>query len=117
MRAAFWSRLALEIYADTGASWDARRVRGRLRKRGVRRSLAPVERPDTGGRALTDSELEVVGLVSQGLTNRDVRPSYLSPEVPPAVGAWKAGGTFPSSTRLGWLPAWAGREARRLCLA
>jgi DNA-binding CsgD family transcriptional regulator len=71
---------AFEIYADTGASWDARRVRHRLRELGVRRRLTSVERPETGWAALTDSELAVVGLVVQGLTNRETADRlYVSP--------------------------------------
>ena len=63
---------ALVIYAETGASWDAGRVRGRLRAQGVRRRLAPRERPETGWAAMTDSELTVARLVAQGLSNREV---------------------------------------------
>jgi MYXO-CTERM domain-containing protein len=54
-----------------GATWDARRVRGRLRAQGVRRRLVATERPDKGWAALTESELTVVRLVAEGLTNRD----------------------------------------------
>jgi DNA-binding CsgD family transcriptional regulator len=54
-----------------GATWDARRVRGRLRVLGVRRRFVSAERPASGWAALTDSELEVVRLVAGGLTNRD----------------------------------------------
>jgi DNA-binding NarL/FixJ family response regulator len=62
---------ALVLYADAGATWDARRVRGRLRAQGVRRRLVATERPDKGWAALTESELTVVRLVAEGLTNRD----------------------------------------------
>jgi DNA-binding CsgD family transcriptional regulator len=62
---------ALELYRTAGATWDARRVRGRLRVLGVRRRFVSAERPASGWAALTDSELEVVRLVAGGLTNRD----------------------------------------------
>jgi DNA-binding CsgD family transcriptional regulator len=62
---------ALEIYAQLGASWDAGRVRRRLRSLGVRRRLPAVPAERNGWAALTDSELAVVGLVVQGMTNRE----------------------------------------------
>jgi DNA-binding CsgD family transcriptional regulator len=63
---------ALELYAQTGAAWDAGRVRGRLRTLGVRRRLVAAQRPGMGWAAMTDSELAVARLVAQGLTNREV---------------------------------------------
>jgi DNA-binding CsgD family transcriptional regulator len=63
---------ALVLYAEAGATWDAARVRGRLRDHGVRRRLVPRERAETGWAAMTDSELAVARLVAQGLTNREV---------------------------------------------
>jgi DNA-binding CsgD family transcriptional regulator len=63
---------ALEIYARLGASWDAARVRRRLRSLGVRRRLPATPTARSGWAALTDSELAVVGLVVQGMTNREV---------------------------------------------
>ncbi len=63
---------ALALYAGAGASWDAGRVRQRLRSLGVRRRVVPTQRPDTGWAAMTDSELAVARLVAQGLTNREV---------------------------------------------
>jgi DNA-binding CsgD family transcriptional regulator len=63
---------ALALYTELGATWDARRVRGRLRELGVRRRLVAAE-PETGGwAALTTSELTVARLVADGLTNREV---------------------------------------------
>jgi DNA-binding CsgD family transcriptional regulator len=62
---------ALVLYTDAGAGWDARRVRARLRLSGVRRRLVAAERPVQGWGSLTDSELAVVGLVADGLTNRE----------------------------------------------
>jgi DNA-binding CsgD family transcriptional regulator len=62
---------ALVGYSEAGASWDAGRVRGRLRANGVRRRLVTSTRPNTGWAALTDSELSVVSLITTGLTNRE----------------------------------------------
>ncbi|MCU1664373.1 MAG: hypothetical protein JWR58_4438 [Pseudonocardia sp.] len=62
---------ALVRYTETGATWDAGRVRGRLRANGVRRRLVTSPRPTAGWAALTDSELAVVRLIAQGLTNRE----------------------------------------------
>lgn len=70
---------ALETYARIGASWDAARVRGRLRQLGVRRRLATTTRPRQGWAGLTESELNVVRLVARGLTNREAAERlYLS---------------------------------------
>jgi DNA-binding CsgD family transcriptional regulator len=63
---------ALVLYAEAGASWDASRVRSRLRDHGVRRRLVARERAATGWEAMTDSELAVARLVAEGLTNREV---------------------------------------------
>jgi DNA-binding CsgD family transcriptional regulator len=72
--------LALVVYAAGEAGWDAGRVRSRLREHGVRRRLAPRERPETGWPALTDTELAVARLVVQGLTNRAVAEQlFVSP--------------------------------------
>lgn len=71
---------ALETYARLGASWDAGRVRKRLRDVGVRRRLVTAERPARGWGALTASELEVVRRVAAGLTNRQVAEQlFVSP--------------------------------------
>jgi DNA-binding CsgD family transcriptional regulator len=63
---------ALTVYAEAGATWDAGRVRSRLRTQGVRRRLVSARRPETGWGAMTDSELAVSRLVAQGMTNREV---------------------------------------------
>ncbi len=63
---------ALELYYRAGASWDAARVRQRLRALGVRRRLAGMAPPRTGWPGLTECELEVVRQVARGLTNRQV---------------------------------------------
>jgi DNA-binding CsgD family transcriptional regulator len=71
---------ALELYAETRASRDETRVRRRLRELGVRRRLASAKRPETGWEGLTESELAVVRLVAEGMTNRQVaRQLYVSP--------------------------------------
>ncbi len=63
---------ALESYASCGATWDARRVRQRLRALGVRRRLATTDRPDDGWGALTPTETQVAQLIGEGLTNKAV---------------------------------------------
>jgi DNA-binding CsgD family transcriptional regulator/tetratricopeptide (TPR) repeat protein len=71
---------SLALYSGLGASWDARRVRSRLRELGVRRRLVAAEPVTHGWAALTTSELAVVRLVADGLTNREVAESlFLSP--------------------------------------
>jgi DNA-binding CsgD family transcriptional regulator len=71
---------ALVLYAEAGATWDAGRVRGRLREHGVRRRLVARERAETGWAAMTDSELAVARLVAEGLTNREVAEQlFVSP--------------------------------------
>jgi DNA-binding CsgD family transcriptional regulator len=74
-----WLNEALELYAGMGATWDAARVRGRLRQLGVRRNLQPA-RSAEGWAGLTDSELAVVRLVAAGQTNRQIAAQlFLSP--------------------------------------
>jgi len=63
---------ALDVYTEIGATWDARRVRSRLRDLGVRRRLVPIEPETTGWAAMTAAELGVAQLVADGLTNREV---------------------------------------------
>jgi len=71
---------ALVIYADCGARWDLARVRRRLRQLGVQRRLPAERRPTQGWAALTESELAVVRLVTEGFTNREVAERlYVSP--------------------------------------
>jgi DNA-binding CsgD family transcriptional regulator len=71
---------ALELYARAGASWDAGRVRRRLRALGIRHRLAPAAPPRPGWSGLTASELDVARLVAQGLTNRQTAERlFLSP--------------------------------------
>ncbi len=71
---------ALVLYAEAGATWDAGRVRGRLRTHGVRRRLVARERAEKGWASMTDSELAVARRVAQGLTNREVAEQlFVSP--------------------------------------
>jgi DNA-binding CsgD family transcriptional regulator len=71
---------ALSIYARAGATWDAGRVRQRLRPLGVRRRLVSAQRPERGWSAMTDSETAVARLVAEGLTNREVAERlFISP--------------------------------------
>ena len=71
---------ALQIYSKTGATWDASRVRRRLRELGVRRRLVKSVRPTSGWPGLTDAEVAVVRLVAEGLTNRVVAERlFISP--------------------------------------
>jgi DNA-binding CsgD family transcriptional regulator/tetratricopeptide (TPR) repeat protein len=62
----------LTLHTELGATWDARRVRSRLRELGVRRRLIAAEPETNGWAALTTSELTVARLVAEGLTNREV---------------------------------------------
>jgi DNA-binding CsgD family transcriptional regulator len=71
---------SLALHTEIGAIWDAGRVRGRLRELGVRRRLATPEPAADGWDALTPSELSVVRLVAEGLTNREAADRlFLSP--------------------------------------
>jgi DNA-binding CsgD family transcriptional regulator len=62
----------LALYTELGATWDARRIRSRLRELGVRRRLVAAEPETSGWAAVTTSELAVARLVAGGLTNREV---------------------------------------------
>ena len=71
---------ALAIHAACGARWDLARVRCRLRQLGIQRRLPADRRLTVGWAALTCSELAVVRLVADGLTNREVAERlYVSP--------------------------------------
>jgi DNA-binding CsgD family transcriptional regulator len=63
---------ALALYTELGATWDAGRVRSRLRELGVRRRVVTNEPETSGWGSLTTSELTVARLVAEGLTNREV---------------------------------------------
>jgi DNA-binding CsgD family transcriptional regulator len=71
---------ALAGYTEIGATWDAGRVRSRLRALGVRRRIIAAEPETQGWGALTAAELAVARLVAEGLTNREVADRlFLSP--------------------------------------
>jgi DNA-binding CsgD family transcriptional regulator len=71
---------ALAIDAQAGASWDAARVRGRLRQLGVRRRIAISKRPAIGWEALTRAEAAVAQLAAEGKTNREIAETlFISP--------------------------------------
>src|SRR5580693_36725 len=71
---------ALTIATRVGASWDVARIRGRLRRLGVRRRPAKIDRPETGWEALTEAESEVVNLAAHGCTNREIADKlFISP--------------------------------------
>ena len=63
---------AFDIYMRHEALADARRVGRELRRLGVERRLVSQPRAKTGWDSLTDSELTVVTLIAQGVTNRGV---------------------------------------------
>ena len=71
---------ALSVSARVGATWDAARVRGRLRRLGVRRRPSKVDRPKTGWDALTETESVIVNLAARGCTNREIADKlFISP--------------------------------------
>ena len=71
---------ALKILVRVGAGWDAARVRGRLRRLGVRRRSAKVDRPKTGWDALSEIESVVVNLAAHGCTNQEIADKlFISP--------------------------------------
>ncbi|HEX3613624.1 MAG TPA: LuxR C-terminal-related transcriptional regulator [Sporichthyaceae bacterium] len=74
-------RRALAGYDRVGAAADRDRVRSRLRTLGVRSChWAHAERPQTGWRSLTDTEIRVARLVAEGATNAQAAARlFLSP--------------------------------------
>ncbi|HLY33309.1 MAG TPA: AAA family ATPase [Jatrophihabitantaceae bacterium] len=71
---------ALVLAADIGASWDASRIRSRLRDLGIRRRLVQSDSPRIGWEALTRAESAVVDLVVDGRTNREIAEKlFISP--------------------------------------
>ena len=71
---------ALTISTRVGAGWDATRVRGRLRRLGVRRRSAKTDRPKTGWDALTETESVIVNLAAHGCTNQEIADKlFISP--------------------------------------
>ncbi|MBM7773194.1 DNA-binding CsgD family transcriptional regulator [Actinokineospora baliensis] len=71
---------ALGVWLDAGATWDAARAKRALRRMGVRRRFRREPAAAGGWASLTQSELRVVRLVAEGLTNREVANRlFLSP--------------------------------------
>jgi DNA-binding CsgD family transcriptional regulator/tetratricopeptide (TPR) repeat protein len=71
---------ALAINVNVGASWDAARVRSRLRRLGIRRRIISPEVRHTGWEALTPAERQVAQLVTEGKTNREIAEQlFVSP--------------------------------------
>jgi DNA-binding CsgD family transcriptional regulator len=72
---------AYEFYVWAGANRDAARVSAALRMLGVRKRRGSVAKPDQGWASLSRSELAVVDLVAQGMTNREAASElFLSPD-------------------------------------
>jgi DNA-binding CsgD family transcriptional regulator len=64
---------AVEVYEHVGAFMDLIRAEAALRGLGIRRSRKRARRrPSTGWESLTPTEIEVVLLVTQGLTNVEI---------------------------------------------
>jgi DNA-binding CsgD family transcriptional regulator/tetratricopeptide (TPR) repeat protein len=71
---------ALAINVAAGATWDAARVRHRLRDIGVRRRVVALDRPLTGWQSLTEAEIRVARLTAEGQTNREIAHNlFVSP--------------------------------------
>jgi DNA-binding CsgD family transcriptional regulator len=69
---------ALRLYAQLGASWDARRATARVRPFGVRPGVrGPRRRPSSGWAALTTMERQVAELVAAGRSNPDIAAQLL----------------------------------------
>jgi DNA-binding CsgD family transcriptional regulator len=63
---------AVETYERLAATWDVRRVRSGQRALGLPHPRHPPRRVRFGWDSLTPTELKVVGLVAEGLTNRQI---------------------------------------------
>jgi DNA-binding CsgD family transcriptional regulator/tetratricopeptide (TPR) repeat protein len=63
---------ALKIAVAIGANRDAGRLRARLRELGIRRRIQPAAEPLDGWDAVTPTEYQVVLLVVDGCTNRQI---------------------------------------------
>lgn len=71
---------SLEVYDRSGAERDARRIREQMHSFGMRQRASSPPEPPSPWHTLTESELRVVRLVVEGLTNREVANRlYLSP--------------------------------------
>jgi DNA-binding CsgD family transcriptional regulator len=64
---------ALSLYERLGASWDLARATARMRDLGIRTGRrGPRKRPRSGWDSLTATELTVVRLVAEGLSNPEI---------------------------------------------
>jgi len=71
---------ALTLNTEAGATWDAARVRRRLRRLGIRRPIVITDTPRTGWGALTSTETAVAELATEGRTNRQIAEQlFVSP--------------------------------------
>ena len=71
---------ALGHAVEVGAAWDAARIRGRLRRLGIRRRILSPDSPRSGWEALTPAERHVAELVTEGKTNREIAEQlFVSP--------------------------------------
>jgi DNA-binding CsgD family transcriptional regulator len=71
---------ALEVATRVGATWDAARIRRRLRRLGIRRRRSGEDRPKSGLESLTDAESSVAKLAAEGHTNREIADRlFISP--------------------------------------
>jgi DNA-binding CsgD family transcriptional regulator/tetratricopeptide (TPR) repeat protein len=61
---------AIAVYGRLEAAWDVARAHSTQRKLGIRPMRHAPRRPSFGWESLTPTELRVVGLVAEGLTNR-----------------------------------------------
>jgi DNA-binding CsgD family transcriptional regulator len=71
---------ALLVAVKIGATWDAGRIRHRLRRLGIRRRVSVAVRAHGGWEALTPAERQVALLVADGRTNREIAEQlFVSP--------------------------------------
>ena len=71
---------ALELAVELDATWDATRIRSRLRTLGVRRRVTRVRAVAEGMDALTTAERAIALAVSRGMTNKEVAEHlFISP--------------------------------------
>ena len=63
---------AVALYERLDAAWDVARTESARRSCGIRSTRRPPRRPSFGWDSLTPTEERVVGLVAEGLTNRQI---------------------------------------------